>query len=216
MALNAAQITSIVQDTKNKYRYHIYVDDQYAFEIHEDVLIRYSLQKGKELEPALFAEVLAQEERNKAYLYAIRYLGFRPRTTVQMESYLKEKGFPEELAQEIRKRCEQQGYLDDQAFANQWVRERMINKSRSLMALRMELRQKGIAEDAIQEASMQVKNSDQVEAAGRLLAKKLRNHADPLTCEERQKLSAMLMRKGFSHEIIRQAIQKALADEEPF
>lgn len=213
MSVNEGRISSIVQHAKNKQRYHIYVDEQYAFEVHEDILVKYALHKGKEMEPTQFSEILAEEERNKAYVYALRYLGFRPRTSAQVEGYLTEKGFPEELAREIRKRCEDQGYLDDQAFAEQWVRERMLNKSRSLMALRMELRQKGIAEEAIQEASIQVKKSDQVEAAVRVLVKRLRNRTEPLGYEERQKLSAMLMRKGFSHEVIRQAIQNVQMDE---
>ncbi|MGO0061634.1 RecX family transcriptional regulator [Brevibacillus fluminis] len=216
MTLKAGQISSIVQHAKVKHRYHIYVNDEHAFDVHEDILVKYSLHKGKELDPALFAEILEEEERNRAYLYALRYLGFRPRTSAQVQSYLIEKGFPSSLAQEICKRCEEQGYLDDAAFAQQWVRERMLNKSRSLLQLRMELRQKGIAEDDIQEASMQVKKTDQVEAAARLLAKKLRNRTEPPSYEERQKLSAMLQRKGFTHEIIRQAFGLVQTEEESF
>lgn len=207
MTANTGRITSIVQDNKNRYRYHIYVDDQYAFEVHEDILVKYALHKGKELDSYQLAELLAEEERNKAYLHALRYLGIRPRTAAQLESYLKDKGYTEELAAQTRQRCQQQGYIDDKAFASQWVRERIVSKSRSLMALRMELRQKGVAEEDIQDATSQVKQSDQLEAAVRLLAKKVRNRTSPLDFEERQKLSAMLLRKGFALEIIRQAIQ---------
>lgn len=211
--MKSGSITAVHQDHKNKHRYHIYVDDELAFSVHEDILVKYNLFKGTELDPAFWEEILAAEERNKAYLLALRYIGIRPRTASQLEKYLSDKGFPVETAREIARRCEQDGYIDDATFAKQWVNERMRLKAKSGLVLRMELQMRGISRDLIELAMQQISREDEVEAARKLAAKRIKRAALPLSWEEEQKLCQMLQRKGFSNAIIQQ-VRRELREEE--
>lgn len=197
-------ITAVHQDTKNKHRYHIFINNQPAFFVHEEILLRYKLFKGTEIESAFYAEIIAAEERNRAYLLALRYVGIRPRTAYQLEKYLHEKGFSPELCRETRQRCKEKGYIDDAAFARQWVQERMRLKAKSSYVLRMELLQRGIAGELIDAAIGMVSTHDELEAARRLTAKKTKHGALSIDLDEERKLCMMLQRKGFSHGIIQQ------------
>ncbi|MFY0542701.1 RecX family transcriptional regulator [Brevibacillus sp. H7] len=200
--MKSGRISAVHQDTKNKHRYHLYVDDEFAFSVHEDILVKYNLLKGAELDEAFCREILLAEEAHKAYLLALRYLGIRPRTAQQAIKYLQEKGFSPELAQDICERCKQQGYINDEAFSKQWVQERLRLKPRSSYVLRMELKQLGVAGEIVDEAVGSISREQELEAARKLVAKRFRNSDGPPDSETERKLMAMLMRKGFSSSII--------------
>jgi regulatory protein len=200
--MKGGPISAVHQDKKNKYRYHIYIDDEFAFSVHEDILVKYNLLKGVEVDEAFCREVLLAEEEHKAYLLALRYLGIRPRTAQQVIKYLQEKGFTPELARDVCRRCEQQGYINDEAFCRQWVSERLRLKHRSPYVLRMELKQRGVAGDIVDEAVGSISREEELEAARILAAKRLKNVEGTPDQETERKLMAMLMRKGFSASVI--------------
>lgn len=204
MRVEGGVITSVQQDVKNKYRYHIFVNEESAFSVHEEILLKYKLFKGTEIDASFYQEIIAAEERNRAYLLALRYVGIKPRTAYQLERYLHEKGFPPELCTETRQRCKEQGYIDDAAFARQWVQERMRLKAKSSYVLRMELIQRGIAKELVDAAISLVSSDDELEAARRLADKKTKHGAHSLGPDEERKLIMMLQRKGFSHGVIQQ------------
>ncbi|GAA4701375.1 RecX family transcriptional regulator [Brevibacillus fulvus] len=200
--MNQGIITAVYQDQKQKQRYHLYINEQFAFSIHEDILIKFRLFKGTEIDQEFWQGILDAEERHKAYLQALRYLGFRPRSARQLYQYLLTKGYTPEIAEETRQRCETEGYVDDAKFAEQWVQERSRLKGKSGFALRMELQQKGIGADKIADALEQLSPEDEWEAARKAVWKKIRNRSEKLTREEIYKLCAMLQRKGFSPSVI--------------
>lgn len=202
--MKSGHITAVHQDQKQKQRYHIDIEDEYAFSVHEDILIKYNLFRGTLVDERFFQEVLIAEEKHKAYLAALRYLGMRPRTRSQLKKYLQDKGFSEQIASEICTRCVEQGYVDDQAFARQWVDERLRLKPRSAYMLRMELLQKGLEKETVDRAVAAVSREDELDAARALVEKKLRRMDRVPSPEEEKKLLAMLMRKGFSHSVIQQ------------
>jgi regulatory protein len=202
--MKSGQITAVHRDNKQKQRYHIDLEGEYAFSVHEDILVKYNLFKGTEIDEEFYREVLVAEEKHKAYLGALRYLGIRPRTSSQLQSYLLEKGYTPQVAEEVCRRCREQGYLDDAAFARQWVDERLRLKPRSPHMLRMELQQRGVEKGIVEDAVRAVSREDELAAARSLIEKKTRRLQGPPNPDEERKLLSMLMRKGFSHAVVQQ------------
>ncbi len=204
-------ITAVRQDGKNRHRYQVFVDGEFAFDVHEDILIAYNLLKGTIIEPGVADEILAAEERHRAYLAALRYLGIRPRTAHQLERYLTEKGFSPELVHDIRRQCQDEGYVDDYAFARQWVSERLYGKQRGTFALRLELAQKGISREIADAAVGEIDPEEELAAARRFAVKRLRRLTGPVDAAKERKLLAALQRKGFSAGTM-QAIRRELRE----
>lgn len=202
--MKSGLISAVHRDNKQKQRYHIDVEGEYAFTVHEDILVKYNLFKGTELDEDFYREVLVAEEKHKAYLGALRYLGIRPRTNSQLHAYLVEKGFSVQVADEICQRCQELGYIDDEAFAKQWVDERLRLKPRSSYMLRMELAQRGVDRGIVDDAVRGVSRDAELDAARALIEKKARRIEGAPSPDEERKLLSMLMRKGFSHSIIQQ------------
>ncbi len=103
------------------------------------------------------------------------------------------------MIEETLERLRKERLADDSQFARVWVENRNTFRPRSRRALSMELRQKGIAEDAIQSALQGVDEESLAYEA----ARKRVNRLQGLTWDEyRKKLSEYLARRGFPYVII--------------
>ena len=86
------KITRIEKPYLNKPRYHIYVDGEFLLSVHEDILVKYRLHKGMELDESEIEKWLEAEEYNKVKQRALHYLSYKPRTTHEVKMYLGRKG----------------------------------------------------------------------------------------------------------------------------
>lgn len=199
-------ITSVEKQKKKPERYNIYVDGEYAFSVHEDVMVKFQLFKNRNINTSEMQLVLDEEERNCCRLQAIKYLGFRPRTRWELEQYLFQKGYDEQIVRDTVEWCADKSYVNDERYARQWVEERMANRPRGRHLLMREMQQRGIDPHVAEIALHGVAGEDEKEAAIYLLRKKFKpgSFADFKTFL--YKAGGYLQRKGFDHTITRQAI----------
>lgn len=164
------------------------------------------------------------DEFDRYYLKAIHFLSFRSRSIKEVKENLektlsKRKLSPElveehkKLIEEVLEKLETQKFLDDTAFAMWWVEQRARNKPKSKMVLRMELKQKGIANDII----AAVLSSEELEAATddfsqakKLVEKKIGKYRDLPRMDIYKKLGGFLGRRGFSWEVAKRSIDEIL------
>jgi regulatory protein len=96
------------------------------------------------------------------------------------------------------------GYIDDKRFAEAWVESRKKTKGKTV--LKIELKQKGIAEDTIIELLEEIEPEDEYQRALALVEKK---HWPEMNKEERYtKVGGFLARKGFNYDVIRQILKE--------
>jgi regulatory protein len=190
----AGTITALKFQQRNQERVSVYLDGEYAFGLAAVEAAR--LCKGQVLSDAEIAALQAQDERNRAFDQAVRFLSYRPRSRTEVERFLRGKAFPQEATAEAVERLEQAGYLDDAAFARFWVQDREQFKPRSQHALRYELRQKGVSDETIAQALGQL---DDEAAAWRAIASRLPRWAGLPREELRQKVAGYLSRRGFDY-----------------
>ncbi len=104
----------------------------------------------------------------------------------------------------MMERLERQQLLDDNDFAQQWVRSRHLHSGKGRAALRHELRNKGVDQVIIDDALSQVDDDAEHDRAAELLRRKTHR----LTAEDlierdardrhTRRLVAMLVRRGYS------------------
>jgi regulatory protein len=97
------------------------------------------------------------------------------------------------------------GLLNDQQFAETWIENRNAFRPRSKMALRMELKQKGIDEAIIQETLVGLNDEEQAYEAGQKKARQLRTVDEQ---EFKRKLFGFLARRGFNYEVASPIVKK--------
>jgi regulatory protein len=195
-------ITSL-EKQKNRPRYNVFVAEEFAFSIHEDILVKFQIKKGHYLDQQLTEAVLKAEEFNKVKQSALRYLSYRQRTKQEIISYLQKKGYQCKDVLDIVSWLEQSGFLNDQVYAQQWIEQRVRSKPRGRYMLKQELLARGVEEQLIEEAAEEIL-SPPVERKMMLvlLNKKIGSRKFASELEMKKKILPFLQRKGFTLELI--------------
>lgn len=195
------KITSIKQQVKRTDRYSIFVDDKYAFSLSESGLIESRLASGQELDAAELKRLKKAAGFDKAYYNALRYVAMRPRSEWEMQMYMARKEVDREAADEVISRLRNLNLLSDLDFARAWISSRRQLKSTSKRRLRLELMQKHVPNDVIDEA-LSEDEGDERHILRELIEKKRRRYPD------QQKLMQYLARQGFSYDNIKSALNE--------
>ena len=189
------KITAIEPQQKNPQRVNVYLDGEFAFGL--AYIIAAWLKVGQELSDEKVASLKAEDEREVTYQKALHFIGYRPRSSMEVRKNLTKRGVSETLTAETVNRLQQNGQLNDEAFARAWTENRNEFRPRSKSALRMELRQKGLDEEIIQTVlEEQVDEEALALAAARKYARRLEGRE---WTEFRKKLGGFLARRGFSY-----------------
>lgn len=137
--------------------------------------------------------------RDKVY----RYLSFRPRSEKEVQDYLKKKKTPPEVFEKLIKLLKEKKLIDDTAFANWWIDQRKTFRPKGKIALKAELKQKGISDQITEEILSQV---DELKLARKAAQKKLKIYSRFPPEELYQKISTFLSYRGFSWSTIKEIL----------
>ncbi|AZS74493.1 recombination regulator RecX [Streptomyces lydicus] len=151
------------------------------------------------------------EEQARAI--CLRLLTGNPRTRKQLEDALRQRGIPEEAAEEVLSRFEDVGLIDDAAFADAWVESRHHGRGLARRALARELRTKGV-DSAVIEVAVGRLDSEQEESTARELVDRKLRASRGLDREKRlRRLAGMLARKGYPEGLALRVVKQALEEE---
>ena len=201
---SSPQVTSVVTGVeyqqKRPDRVNVYLDGAFGFAVAAAVAQEVGLRRGLRLTPDDVGRLLDRDDSHRAYEAALNYLSYRPRSEAEVRGSLQRKRFAPDRIDEVIRRLQDAGLLDDAAFARFWVENRDTFSPRGARALRAELRQKGVADAAIQGViSGERDDSAGAHAAARKKARQLRG----LDYQAfRRRLGAYLARRGFDYETI--------------
>lgn len=195
------KVTDIKQQVKRKGRYSIYLDGKYSFSLSQDELVPSGIRVGREYNQAELDELQQTAVLDKAMMRSLDYLARRPRSEWEVRDYLRRKEYDSPTADIILNKLSDYGYIDDVKFAKAWINSRRLLKPTSLRRLKLELMQKHVGKEAVEEALLDDEGDDH-DALKELIAKKSQQsrYQDP------QKLIAYLSRQGFNYSDIKSAL----------
>lgn len=179
--------------------------------IHEDTLVGWRLLKGKHLTAEEYAKLLEEEQKEEAYRAALGMLERKARTTAELSRALKRKGFGQEAIAGCVERLRTNRMVDDSAFARRFAEQRAANQRKGRMLIRQELLQRGVAKQEIEQAIGAIEPEVEEQSALALARKKWPS-VKGNDRERKQKLMAMLMRRGYTGSVARSAAQQAASE----
>ena len=143
----------------------------------------------------------------------LRQLSMAPRSRVQLERKLRQRGCDDDIARRVLDRMTEVGLVDDEAYAEMLVRARHSEKGLARRALAHELRKQGIDQEVADEALSQVGAGDERVRAEQLVEKRMRGLHGLAPEVQTRRLAGLLARKGYSSEVawpvIREAVEAA-------
>lgn len=187
------EITKIQALTKQKYR--IFLDGESAFTVYKGELSRYHLEEGAVLPPEVYEELVNGVLKKRATLRAMHILERTDKTEAQLRKKLEESEYPKEAVESAIAYVISYGYLDDRRYAEHYIEWKKQGKGKA--RLKMELAQKGISREIIEEVLESTDFGETREIIRQIILKKRKTNI-PMNEKEKQRLYGFLMRKGFS------------------
>jgi len=191
------KITALVVQKRDPNRVNVHLDGEYAFGLAR--IVAAWLRVGQELDEEKLKRLQIEDARERAVQQALLFLSYRARSESEIRQNLRKHEMPEEVIEETLARLRQDGLANDGQFAQAWVENRSTFRPRSRRMLAMELRQKGLDDEAVSSALEDVDDEPLAYEAARKRASRLKGLE---WADFRKKLSEFLARRGFSYSVI--------------
>lgn len=200
------KVTQIEEFTKSRVR--ISVDEEITFVLYKSEQHKFHIRPDEEIEETDLRTILEELLPRRARLRAMNLLKNREYTVRQLHDKLKQGGYPESVIQDALDYVGSFRYTDDLRYAVNFIRNHQGDRSRR--RIEQDLTGRGIDRNLLEKAwaEWEEEGGSQNEQAmiQALLAKKGFD-SQTAALKDRQRMFAFLMRKGFSGEQARRAVQ---------
>jgi regulatory protein len=201
------KITALQAQKRNPQRVNVYLDGEFAFGLAR--ITAAWLSVGQVIDQVKIRELQAVDEEEVAYQKALHFLSYRPRSENEVQSNLRKHNFSDEVTLAVIDRLRRNHLLNDLDFARSWVENRSDFRPRGRQALKLELRQKGIADEVVEDV---LDNLDEDALAYQAALKQSGKYSQLEWLDFRQKMGAFLARRGFHYGVAGPVLKKVWAE----
>jgi regulatory protein len=206
-----AKITAIRLGKERSKRARVSLEGRAALTLEAEVALREGLAVGQELSQSRIEALNKASRQQRCYNAALRFLGYRPRSEQEMRQRLGKHKFDEDAIKSVLARLKEEGLLNDADFATFWKDNRQSFSPRSRWLTRQELKQKGVAEEIIEQAVSNIDDADNAYRVGESKARKLKTGDYQ---DFRRRLGDYLKRRGFGYGVIIKTIDRLWHERE--
>lgn len=196
------KITAIKQQIKAQDRVSIFVDGAYSFSLNLDQLLAEKLKKGADIDDGEVKRLKKLSDEGKLKQRALEWLMNRPHSEREFRDYMYRKKAEKEMTEAWVEDFKDKNYLNDENFAR-WFAEQRTRKNKSSRAVVAELRSKGINQ-SVAEETVKVLDADDKNTIKKLVEKLSKR----TRYQDKQKLTAYLVSKGFSYSDVKEVINQ--------
>ena len=199
-----ATITALEPQKNDSARTSVFLDGEFAFGVHQDLVAKHGLHVGATLTPEDQRAIERDEQYVQAKQRALDYLAHKPRTEEEVRRKLRRQDASDAVIDDVVARLYELDYLDDEAYATDYVRNRFASKKYGPVRIRRELIERGVDRHVADAAVDDLFEDEDPVAAAREHAEKrwarLADEDDPR--RRKQKLYRYLRRRGFTSDTI--------------
>jgi len=209
------RITDIQVQKNHPTRCSLFLDGEFYCGVGMDLVVKFHLKPGIEIDDDKLKELIQQEELNKAKNYAYRLLGSRMYTVKGVRDKLFERGYSEEVVNEVIETLERYGYLNDKVYAAEWIQSRLCSNPKGKYILRQELIRKGIKDSIIDDViGEEFDESKEYDMALELARRKIKLYKNDDPASAKRKLQGVLFRRGFNSEVVNNVVEQVTKEKE--
>lgn len=192
---------------KKKGRYSIFLDNKQTLDVSEDIVIKFGILEGQEIDGKKLKEIEKTEAESAIYFKALRLISYRLRSEKELFDRLSKK-FKKEMVKKVINRLKKEGLLNDREFARAFIETRKRLKPKGKRLLFWELKQKGIDEEVIKEfLEKEYNKGEELLSVMGLINKKVKTYKNLPKEKRAQRLIQFLLRRGFDWDVIQEAIK---------
>lgn len=200
-------ITKISTQKRNKNRFNIFINDNYAFSVSEDTLVKYNLHKGMEITEDDAVHMLEADSLQQSYLLAINYLSYRMRSIKEVHDYLVKKEVSLNHIEKIIVRLLNEKLLNDDEFAQAFIHDQINQTSKGPTLIKRDLLNKGVNEQIAEKQLKKYTFDIEFDKAYKWAEKRANRKSKDSYRKRIEKLRVALMGRGFTEPVIQEVLQ---------
>lgn len=207
------RVTAMHERRAGSSRFVVAIEGRLAAVVSTELIGDLGLKVGAMVDPALAERLRAESSRLAVFDKAVDLLAVRARSTRDLQTRLRRAGAEDAAIASAVERLLRLGFLDDEAYARNLARSRVVSGGVSKRRIGQELQRRGVsrevADDAIADTLEEVELDE--EGAARMAAEKrmraLRSYDAPT---QKQRLYAFLARRGYSPDVISRVVRDVM------
>ncbi|UCE97176.1 MAG: RecX family transcriptional regulator [Dehalococcoidia bacterium] len=199
------KITALSFSKGRNKKINVSLDGKRAFSLEVDVALKEKLKVGQEISAKQIEAIKKADYQQQCYSAAARLLCYRPRSEHEMRQRLTKLGFDTDAIEWVLTKLKDQGLLNDIDFAAFWRDTRQSLSPRSQWLTKMELKQKGISTEIIDQVTNNISDKDNAYNAAKKKALSLKKTDYQLF---RRRLGEYLKRRGFGYNVLMRTIER--------
>ena len=207
-------ISGIVPTARPAGRFSVLVEGREIAVLSLDAIERLRLAVGRSI-AGLEERIALEARRLGTYDRALNVLAFRARSSSELARSLVKKGEERSDVEWAIGRLQEQGLLDDAAFARSFARSKVVGGKQSRRRVQQDLARKGVPRTLADEAITAVFEDEAVDQRAiveEAARKKLRSLTGIEPAVQRRRLYGFLARRGYDLDDIRSVLQSIGAE----
>lgn len=204
------RITDIQTQREHPSHQKLFLDGEPFGIIRSDLIEKFGLRIGLEIEAEAIERILAADEAMRAKNYALRLLREEIYSKSGIEQQLEREGFEAQAVQTAIVELIHSGHIRDRKYAENWVNRRQKSNPRGKTLLKHELVEKGIDLETAEQVVAEVDAEDEARLALEVAQKRAKHYKRLPIQVAKRRLHAYLARRGFESGMIRQIIEQVL------
>ncbi|GFH40633.1 recombination regulator RecX [Pseudolactococcus insecticola] len=203
-------MAKIILLEKKKRLYKVGFDNDRTIYVTEDTIVKFFLSKGAAFDDAEISEISEFAAFSRGKNLGLYYISFKQRTKNEVIRYLIDHEIPNAQIARIIDELESTRFIDDEAYAESFIRGKILGKSSGPYKIRQKLSEKGLDKALISEKLDELYDEEtQVDVAYHLAEKLVMSKYSRLPLKAlKLKITTNLTSKGFSYDISRLAIEQ--------
>lgn len=201
-------ITKIEVQKRNKNRANLYLDDEFYCGLSVETIMKNRIKEGLQIQKDTVDYLINQTEKEMALNKAISYISKCQKTKKEIHEYLLKKGFNEVISNEVIEKMQEYNFVNDDYYAKNYIKFK--NKNSGKKKIEVELKQKGVDEKIIKQATDKYINDREYIV---LVAKKYMKNKE-YDIKNKQKAFRYLVSRGYQTEDIKWALEQIFKKDE--
>jgi regulatory protein len=198
----------IISLEKKKRLYKVVFDDDRTIYVTEDTIVKFFLSKGADFDDSEIEKITAFADFSRGKNLGLYYISFKQRTKKEVIRYLIDHDIPNQQIARIIDELERLRFIDDTAYAESFIRGKVLGKSSGPYKIQQKLTEKGLEKALILEKLADLYDLDkQIDVATSIAEKLVMSKYSRLPLKAlKMKITTSLTSKGFSYDVSKIAL----------
>lgn len=201
-------ITKIEAQKRNKDRANIYIDNDYAFSLSNELVYKESLKVNEKIDIEKIKVIAKEDNYLKCKTTAIRIVEKTFKSEKELRDKLILKGYDDEAINKTMNILKEYNFVSDNNYVKMYVKDK--SRLHGKKKIKYDLAKKGISDKIIEEEISNIDREDERDTAYNLAIKKYSTIAkrEDDKFKLSQKLYRFLLSKGYDYDTVSYVVKK--------